>query len=46
VLGRTQKHPTAVKAEERRRQAARALIDVVPGARAPQIGLDMTYGGT
>jgi hypothetical protein len=45
-LWRMPQHPTAVKAEERRRQAARALIDVVSGGLAPQTGLDMTNGGT
>ena len=36
VLWQTPQHPTAVKAEERRRQATRALTAVVPGGRAPQ----------
>ena len=35
VLWQTPQHPTAVKAEERRRQAMRALTAVVPGGRAP-----------
>src|SRR5215472_774991 len=36
VLWQMPQHPTAVKAEERRRQAMRALTAVVPGGRAPR----------